>query len=145
MLLKSRSGDLEFNKRRIGSVQSCNDFHSMVFADVGDGSSQYCKLDWPLMDNPTISSPSSFPQTSAECQKAAKVEKVKEEPLKMMAFCGHQTLPKARGSRPESRYIRPCLLVRTEILGLGLSREPPLKSPSASRNFSIGSVLKSFS
>lgn len=144
MLLRSRSGDLEFNKRRIGSVQSCNGFRSMAFADA-EGSSRYHKLDWPLMDEPTIFSPSSFPQTSVGCQKAAKVEKAKDEPLKMMAFCGHQTLPKARGLRPESRYIRPCLLVRTEILGLGLFSEPSLKSPSASKNSSIGSRSKSSS
>ena len=81
--------------------------------------------------------------------KAAKVEKVRDEPLKMMAFCGHQTLPKAREPCPDSRYIRPCLSVRTEILGLGLglsrSRESPLESPSASRNCSIGSLWKSSS
>jgi hypothetical protein len=84
--------------------------------------------------------------------KAAKVEKVRDELLKMMAFCGHQTLPKARDRSepcPDSRYIRPCLSVRTEISGLGLdlsrSRESPLESPSASRNCSIGSLWKSSS
>jgi hypothetical protein len=79
--------------------------------------------------------------------KPAKFEKVRDEPLKIMAFCGHQTLPKARGPCPDSRYIRPCLSARTEILGLGLGlsrfRESPLESPSASRNFSIGSRWKS--
>ena len=77
----------------------------------------------------------------------AKMEKGRDEPLKMMAFCGHQTLPKARGPCPDSRYMRPCLSVRTEILGLGLGlsrpRESPLESPSASRNCSIGSLWKS--
>jgi hypothetical protein len=77
---------------------------------------------------------------------AAKVETVRGGPLKMMAFCGHQMLPKAREPCPNSRYIRPGLSVRTEILGLGLglsrSRESPLKSPSASTNCSIGSLWK---
>jgi hypothetical protein len=79
--------------------------------------------------------------------KAAIFEKARDEPLKMMAFCGHQTLPKAREPCPDSRYIRPCLSVRTEILGLGLSRsrESPLESSSASRNCSIGSLWKSSS
>lgn len=79
--------------------------------------------------------------------KAAKVEKLRDEPLKIMAFCGHQTLPKAREPCSDSRYMRPCLSVRTEILGLGTSRsgEYPLESPSASRNCSIGSLWKSSS
>lgn len=81
--------------------------------------------------------------------KAAKFEKVRDEPLKMMAFCGHQTLPKAREPCPASRYIRPCLSVRTEILGVGLglsrSSESPLESPNGSRNCSIGWLWKSSS
>src|SRR5260370_36535878 len=68
-LQTSRSED--FNKRRIGSLQSCNGFQSMVFADVGDDrrSSQYSKLDWTLIDDPTIISPSRFPQTPTRCQR----------------------------------------------------------------------------
>lgn len=80
---------------------------------------------------------------------AAKVERVRDGPLKIMNFCGHQTLPKAREPCSDSRYIRPRLSVRTVILGLGLgltrSRESPLEPPNPSRNCSIGSLWKSSS
>jgi hypothetical protein len=46
----------------------------MVFAGVGERSSQYCKFDWPLMNDPTIFSPLSFPQTSAGCQELQKLK-----------------------------------------------------------------------
>jgi hypothetical protein len=71
------------------------------------------------MAAPTMLSPSSFPQTSDKMSEGEKKEKKdRNEPLKIMASFGTQTLPKARVSSAVSRNTRPVspgLSVRTLI------------------------------